>query len=82
MVPLPITEDYYLILEVMENATPEVITKSYRRLALKLHPDRNSATNATEVFQRVRGPFGASIASVSMHIDMNLKAWTCIRDIE
>jgi curved DNA-binding protein CbpA len=42
-----------MILEVVQTATPEQITKSYRRLALKLHPDRNAKHNATEAFQLV-----------------------------
>lgn len=53
MAPSAITEDYYMILEVDQTAAPELIVKSYRRLALKLHPDRNSRQDATETFQRV-----------------------------
>ncbi|PVH84043.1 DnaJ-domain-containing protein [Cadophora sp. DSE1049] len=51
MAPVKITDDYYLILEVQQTATLEAITKSYRRLALVLHPDRNPRSNATEAFQ-------------------------------
>lgn len=47
------TEDYYMILEVEQNAAPQLIINSYRRLALKLHPDRNAKHDATEAFQRV-----------------------------
>jgi curved DNA-binding protein CbpA len=53
MAPSPITDDYYAILEVEQNAAPELITKSYKRLALKLHPDRNTKHDATEAFQLV-----------------------------
>ena len=35
------TKDYYQILDVPENATPEQIKKSYRKLAVEHHPDRN-----------------------------------------
>jgi curved DNA-binding protein CbpA len=53
MAPSAINEDYYMILEVNSTAGLELITKSYRCLALKLHPDRNPKPNATEAFQRV-----------------------------
>jgi curved DNA-binding protein CbpA len=46
MAPDP-TEDYYLALEVEENAMLAQITKSYRRLARKLHPDHNKDAGAT-----------------------------------
>ncbi|KUJ18941.1 DnaJ-domain-containing protein [Mollisia scopiformis] len=44
-------EDYYMVLEVVQTATPEQINRSYKRLALKLHPDRNTKHDATEAFQ-------------------------------
>jgi len=34
------TKEFYLILEVSENAIQEEIKKSYRKLALKWHPDK------------------------------------------
>ena len=46
-----ITEDYYKTLEVDQTASLELLTRSYRRLALKLHPDRGGSTRA---FQLVR----------------------------
>ena len=53
MAPSPIVDDYYMVLEVEQTATRELIIKSYKRLALKLHPDRNAKQDATEAFQLV-----------------------------
>jgi curved DNA-binding protein CbpA len=50
MAPVPITEDYYMVLEVEQTATLELIKKSYKQLALKLHPDKNTKDDATQVF--------------------------------
>ncbi|KAF7889077.1 hypothetical protein EAF00_009377 [Botryotinia globosa] len=51
MAPVQITEDYYAVLEIEQTATQDLIIRSYRRLALKLHPDRNVKADATEAFQ-------------------------------
>jgi hypothetical protein len=53
MATLSVTEDYYKILEVDQSATSQFIVSSYRRLALKIHPDRNAKKGATEAFQLV-----------------------------
>jgi ABC-type bacteriocin/lantibiotic exporter with double-glycine peptidase domain len=53
MSPIPVTEDYYKVLGVEQTASIEVIVKSYKQLALKLHPDRNKQQDATERFQLV-----------------------------
>jgi molecular chaperone DnaJ len=38
---LAMMKDYYAILEIKPTATPQEIRKSFRRLALKYHPDKN-----------------------------------------
>jgi curved DNA-binding protein CbpA len=53
MVPTPITEDYYTILNVVQTAPLGLIVRSYRRQALELHPDRNTRPDATAAFQLV-----------------------------
>jgi DnaJ-class molecular chaperone len=45
--------DYYKILDVEKGATDEAIKKSYRKLALKYHPDRNKEKGAEEKFKEI-----------------------------
>lgn len=48
---------YYEILDIHEKATAVEIKKSYRRLALTMHPDKNSAPQADEAFKRISRAF-------------------------
>jgi len=45
--------DYYDILGISKSASDEEIKKSYRKLALEWHPDRNKAANANEKFKEI-----------------------------
>ena len=48
-----VARNYYEVLEVPKDATPAQIKKSYRRLALQYHPDKNGAPEAEERFIEV-----------------------------
>ena len=49
----PQKRDYYEVLGVDRTATQEQIKQAYRQLALKWHPDRNPAPDATDKFREI-----------------------------
>jgi DnaJ-class molecular chaperone len=58
-------KDYYKLLEVDRDASEEQIRKSYRKLALKYHPDRNPGyPEAEEHFKKIAEAYGVLIDPV------------------
>jgi DnaJ-class molecular chaperone len=46
--------DYYKVLEIEEGSSQDEIKKSYRRLSMKWHPDKNQGNpDATNIFQKI-----------------------------
>lgn len=50
-------KDYYAILAVEKTCSVEEIRKAYRKLSLKVHPDKNKAPGAEEAFKKVSKAF-------------------------
>lgn len=51
MIPTP---DYYTILGLLRDATPEQVKRAYLEAAQRLHPDKNQAPGETEIFLEVQ----------------------------
>ena len=53
-------QDYYEILGVSKEASEADLKKSYRKLALQFHPDKNHAPGAGEAFKAIGNAFAVS----------------------
>jgi DnaJ-class molecular chaperone len=55
-------KDYYKILGISQEATPEEIKKAYRQMAMQFHPDRNPGDKmAEEHFKEISEAYGVLI---------------------
>jgi len=65
------SKDYYAVLEITRDASENVIKKQYRKLALLMHPDKNSAPGAEEAFKVVSQAFAClSDPAKKKHYDL------------
>jgi DnaJ-class molecular chaperone len=59
------------VLGIEKTATEDDIKKAYRKLALRVHPDKNRAPEAQEAFKKVGQAYTTlSDASKRRHYDM------------
>ncbi|TFB02792.1 DnaJ-like protein subfamily B member 11 [Trichoderma ghanense] len=66
MAPSQATEDYYKFLGIPQSAGKDAIRASYRKLALKYHPDRNpNNPQATAQFQLVRSGLTVNVTATT-----------------
>lgn len=66
---------HYEVLSVSRTATDDQIKKSYRKLALKFHPDKNAAPQADEAF-KVRSCVILSMLVLGSIIRLRICAWS------
>jgi len=58
---MPPEKDYYTLLGVPRNATPDQLRRAYREAAQRLHPDKNIEPGETELFLEVGQAYEALI---------------------
>lgn len=54
-------KDYYEVLGVNKDCEEKDLKKSYRKLALQFHPDKNKAPGASEAFKRKIYKFSSTL---------------------
>ena len=70
------SNSYYEILGLANDASKDEIKKAYRSLSMKWHPDRNTATDANGIFQKINEAYETlSDDSKKLQYDMQLKGF-------
>jgi molecular chaperone DnaJ len=68
-------KDYYKILDVSPTASPQEIKKSFRRLALKFHPDKNAGNPLSEAqFKEIQEAYEI-LSDPGQRKEYNYKRW-------
>ena len=74
--------DYYQVLDVPRTATEAEIKKSYRRLAMKFHPDRNPDDNDAEGrFKEVKEAYEVLTMRRAGRLDLRLRREAAARGL-
>ena len=49
--------DYYMVLQVHQNAEPDVVESAYKKLCMKYHPDRNPTPEAQQKIRQINAAY-------------------------
>ena len=59
-------KDFYEVLGISKNASPEEIKKAYRKKAIQYHPDKNPSAQAQELFIQITEAYEIIIGKKSV----------------
>ncbi|KAK9076074.1 hypothetical protein SSX86_004407 [Deinandra increscens subsp. villosa] len=66
--------DWYILLQVEDNVSPDIIRKKYHKYALLLHPDKNKHPKAEFAFKLVSEAY-ACLSDEAKRLDFDVKRW-------